>query len=265
MRLFIIIALIISGLTACKSSFEQVRTSNDPERILAEALKYYDKGDWLRAQTLMELILNQYRGTKQGEELFFKYAYTHYNLNNFELASTYFANFASTFPYSAFTEEADFMTAYSQYKLSPSFRLDQEPSVNAINAFQDFANKYPDSERVPECNKLIDELRQKLEEKAFAEGMLYYDLGDYQASVTSFHNLLTQFPESSKAEYVRFLMVKGTFEYAQKSVYLKRAERYEEADLRYKEYITRYPDGEHAKEAREIHERIINESKNLSR
>ena len=70
MRFFLSIVLIFSALMACKSSFEQVRTSNDPKRILEESYKYYDKGDYFRAQTLMELILNQYRGTKEGEELF---------------------------------------------------------------------------------------------------------------------------------------------------------------------------------------------------
>jgi outer membrane protein assembly factor BamD len=82
---------------------------------------------------------------------------------------------------SKYTEEAEYMTAFCQYKLSPSFRLDQEPSLKAINAFQDFANKYPESERVPECNEHIDELRAKLEEKAYEEGMLYYNLSQFEA------------------------------------------------------------------------------------
>ncbi|MEO6130639.1 MAG: outer membrane protein assembly factor BamD [Saprospiraceae bacterium] len=265
MRFIIYSLLIISTLTACRSEFEQVRTSNDPAKILATAIKYYDKGDYLRAQTLMELVLNQYRGTKDGEELFFKYAYTHFHLANYELAATYFTNFTTTFGYSPYTEEADYMIAYSYYKQSPSFRLDQEPSIKAINAFQDFANKYPESERVPECNKLIDELRAKLEEKAFAQGQLYYDLSQYQAAVTSFKNMLTTFPESARSETVRFLILKASYEYALKSVYAKRAERYDDAKTMYTAYINRYPKGPHAKEARDIHKQIQSNSKNLSK
>jgi len=265
MRFFIYILLIISSLTACKSEFEQVRISNDPERILTTSIKYFDKGDYLRAQTLMELILNQYRGTRQGEELFFKYAYTHFHLGNYQLAATYFTNFASTFGYSSYTEDADYMTAYSYYKQSPSFRLDQESSIKAIDVFQDFANKYPDSERVAECNKLIDELRAKLEEKAYAQGLLYYDLSQYQAAITSFKNMMTAFPESNRAENIRFLVVKASYEYAVHSVYDKRAERYDEARTMYKEYINRYPKGEHAKEAKEINKQIGSNAKNLSK
>jgi outer membrane protein assembly factor BamD len=265
MRFFISILLIISTLTACRSEFEKVRLSNDPERILNMSIKYYDKGEYLRAQTLMELILNQYRGTRQGEELFFKYAYTHYHLGNFTLAATYFTNFTTTFAYSSYTEEADYMIAYSYYKQSPSFRLDQESSIKAINAFQDFANKYPESQRVEECNKLIDELRGKLEEKAFAQGQLYYNLSDFEAAITSFKNMLKEFPETKQAEEIHFLIFKSSFQYALKSVYDKRAERYDEAREMYKEYIDHYPKGEHAREARDINRQITTNIKNLSK
>lgn len=265
MRIFILNILIIITLGSCKSTFEQVRTSNDPERIYQESLAYYAKGDYVRAQSLMELVLNQFRGTKQGEELFFKYAYTHYHLQNYELAATYFTNFASTFTYSSFAEEAEFMAAYSHYKQSPSFRLDQEPSLMAIDAFQDFADKYPSSDRVMQCNEIIDELRLKLEEKAFNQGLLYYELGQYQAALTSFSNMISDYPESPRVEYIRFLILKASFEYASNSVYDKRAERYGEANSRFDEYINRFPEGPNAREARDIKNQIEIESKNLSK
>ncbi|HEX5113298.1 MAG TPA: outer membrane protein assembly factor BamD [Saprospiraceae bacterium] len=264
MRFFLYFLLIISSLTACQSAFETVRTSNDPQRIYEEAMKYYDKKDYYRAQTLMELVLNQFKGTPQAEELFFKYSYTHFNLGTYELASTYFNTFASTFPYSQYSEEAEYMAAFSQYKLSPSYRLDQEPSLKAIDAFQDFANKYPESDRVPKCNELIDELRVKLETKAYEEGMLYYNLSQFEAAVYAFQNMLTHYPESPRAEYVRFLIFKASYLYAQKSIYDKRSERYAEAQLRYKEYISRYPKGKNRKEALDIYKQIELESKNLS-
>ena len=265
MRFSVYIFLIFSLLIACKSEFEQVRTSNDPQRILTESIKFFDKGDYLRAQTLMELILNQYRGTRQGEELFFKYAYTHYHLGNYELAATYFTNFAATFAYSAFTEEANYMVAYSYFKQSPSFRLDQDPSLKAIESFQDFANKYPDSERVPECNELIDQLRTKLELKAYNQGVLYFNLEQYNAAITSFDHLLIEFPESVHAEEARYIILKSSYEYAANSIYDKRASRYDDARKRYRDYINRYPKGKFAKDAKHIMNQIESESKNLSR
>jgi outer membrane protein assembly factor BamD len=264
MRFFTYILLIFSTLIACKSNFEAVRTSSNSELILRESIKYYDKGDYLKAQTLMELVLNQYRGTREGEELFFKYAYTHYKLGSYALASTYFTNFSSTFPYSTFAEEADYMIAYSYYQQSPSFRLDQTPSIEAINAFEDFANKFPESDRILQCNELIDELRAKLELKAYNEGILYFNLSKFNASITAFDNMLSQYPESVHAEEARYLMVKASYEYAINSIYDKRAERLDEAMDRYHDYINRYPNGPRVKEVKELRKQIETESKNLS-
>lgn len=262
MRLTGSFLLIISILfVSCQSGFEKIRQSNDPERILAESLKYYEKEEYLRAQTLMELILNQYRGTRQGEELFFKYAYTHYQLGSYQLAATYFTNFAITYTYSPFLEEAEFMAAYSNYKQSPSYRLDQAPSESAIDAFQDFVDKHPESERVAECNRLIDELRAKLEEKAFAQGDLYFNLGQYQAAITSFEHLLVEYPDSDKAEDVRWLVIRSAFLYAQNSVYDKRGERYTLALEKAQDYLQKHPKGQHRKQATDLRKQIQQELK----
>src|SRR5690625_6105723 len=81
----------------CKSEFEQVRTSGDPERIYDKAMEFYEKEDYSKAISLMEIILSSYRGTSQGEDLYFKYAYANYyqkdrkstRLNSSHVASSY--------------------------------------------------------------------------------------------------------------------------------------------------------------------------------
>ena len=105
----------------------------------------------------------------------------------------------------------------------------------------------------------------KLELKAYQQGILYYNLKQYNAAVTAFTNMLTAYPESKHAEHARFLILKSSYDYAINSVYEKREMRLKEANLRYKEYISRNPSGKHAKQAREIHTLIETESKNLTK
>ena len=57
------------ALGACKSQFEEVRTSNDPTKILKVANEYYEKEDYLKAQTLYELVIPFYRGKTEAEDL----------------------------------------------------------------------------------------------------------------------------------------------------------------------------------------------------
>ena len=78
------------------------------------------------------------------------------------------------------------MTAYCYYLDSPDLTLDQASTYKAIENLQLFINLYPKSERVNECNQLIDKLRNKLETKSFLNAKLYFKIGDYKAAIFAF-------------------------------------------------------------------------------
>jgi outer membrane protein assembly factor BamD len=237
---------------ACKSNFEQIRLSGDPKKIYESANTYYNKGDYQRAQTLYELIIGAFRGQPEAEEIYFKYADTYFQLEQYILASYYFKNFSNTFSLSEKREKADFMSAFCNFKLSPTFRLDQTYTKQAIDGFQLFVNTYPNSERVVQCNQLIIELRSKLERKAFEQGKLYYNLRQYQAAMHSLDNLLKDFPDTDNSEEIRFLILRSAYKLAENSIITKQDERYAEALEKAEEYLSRYSDSKHAKEAANI-------------
>ena len=159
---FILFAIVLVVLPSCKNEFEKIRASGDQEAIYEKAFEYYEKEDWVKAQSLFELIISTLRGKTQAEKVYFHYAYTHFHLRKYILAAYYFDNFSNTFTTSDLREEADFMSAYSNYQLSPSFRLDQTYTEQSIEGLQLFTNTYPNSERVAEANQLIDEMRKKI-------------------------------------------------------------------------------------------------------
>jgi outer membrane protein assembly factor BamD len=249
-------SLLLAGFVffnlGCKSTFEKVRTSGDPELILNTAFESYEKGQYQRAQTLFDLVMNTLKGDNRAEKAFFYYAYTHYHLKQYLLAAYYFKNFSNTFLNSEYREEAAFMSAYSNYQLSPTYRLDQTNTIAAIEEFQLFVNLFPASKRVEECNKLIDELRRKLEEKAFFEGELYFNLRQYQSAVISFENLLRDYPESPDAERVRYLMAKSSFLLSENSIVEKKEERYNDTIKRTDDFLEKYSTGKYVKEVKQI-------------
>ncbi len=177
--LFVILILTVSFFSACTSEINKIKAKGDTKAIYNKAFELYEKKKYAQAQELFEIVLNNYRGKAEAEKLYFAYSYTHYHMKNFILASYYFKNFASTFVNSKNREEAEFMSAYSTYLMSPSYRLEQSNTSKAIAEFEQFTNTYPQSTRVDKCNALIDELRKKLEKKAFEEGKLYFDMKEY--------------------------------------------------------------------------------------
>ncbi len=252
---------LLLSLSACKSQFERIRTSGDPALIYEQAQSYYESEEYQKAQTLYELLISTYRGRQEAEDIYFKYAYTYYNLEQYILATYYFKNFAQTYTSSPLREEATFMSAYSNYQLSPTFRLDQTYTNKAIEEFQLFVNTYPRSERVNECNRLIDEMRAKLEQKGFEEGKLYFDLSMYQAATHVFENVLKDFPETRNGEDVRYMIVRSAFLLAENSVVEKQEERYKEALKRANAFAARYPNSQYGKEISSI---IKDSSKSLN-
>ncbi len=122
-KLIFLSLLFIVG--ACRSEFEKIRSNPDPEFLYKKAFEYYENEDYQKAQTLFELIINGLRGKVEAEKVYYYYAYSHYHLQKYILASHYFKNFAATFGNSTLKEEAEFMAAYSHYQLSPIFRLEQ--------------------------------------------------------------------------------------------------------------------------------------------
>ena len=242
------LVLVVSLSVGCKSTFEKVRVSNDPELILKEANKYYQNEEYGRAQSLYEIIIPFYRGKKEAEDLFYKYTYSQYYQEEYILAAHYFNNFTTSFYNSPRKEEMAFMAAYSDYQMSPNPKLDQTASSQAIDKLQQFINTYPQSERIEECNKLMDELRYKLETKSVAEGKLYFDLRNYQSAMTSLQNTLKDFPETKSAEEINYLIVRSSEQLAKNSVYEKMQNRLDETINLSNKFNRKYPRSEYKAE-----------------
>lgn len=259
------VVLLLVFISSCRSEFETIRTSNDPERIFAKAEEYFDKEEYYKAQDLYKLVIPYFRGKEKAETLFYKYAYTYYNNGEYILSSHYFKSFANTFYNSSKREEMDFMSAYSHYLMSPNSKLDQTYTGKAIESFQTFANSYPNSTRISEINKLIDEMRAKLEKKSFDQAHLYFKLKQYKAAVQSFDNMLKDYPGSSKSEEARYLKMKAAYTLAENSIYDKKEERYDETMEYYAEFIKRHPNSKWKKDASTIRKNTIKELKKFGR
>jgi outer membrane protein assembly factor BamD len=243
------LSLLCLALASCKNEFEKIRTSGDVNTLMKKGFEYYDKKEYSKAQVLFELVMPSIKGRPELEDISYKYSYTHYYERSYTSASYYFKNFANTFASSPLREEAEFMSAYSEYKVSPEYRLEQENSSKAIDGFQAFTNNFPESKRVKECNKLIDELRKKMEKKAYEEGALYYKIERYQAAIQSFENMLRDFPETSNAEEVRFTILKAQYELAINSIFEKQLERHKLVVEKFTDFNDKFPKSRFKKDA----------------
>ncbi len=236
-----LLIVLILAIGSCKSKFEKLKASNDNAKKYKEAIRLYNKRDYSKALELFDVLVTRYRGQEQAEDLYYYYAYTNYKLRDYTSARYHFKTFADTYPTSSRAEECRFMAAYCYYLDSPIFSLDQTNTQSAIDALQLFINLYPKSERVAEASKLIQNLRDKLEEKSYANSKLYLTIGDYQAAVISFGNSLRDYPDTKYAEEMEFLTIKAQYLYAKASLEYYQEDRFTQAIVDAEQFKEKYP------------------------
>lgn len=236
-----LLIVLILAVGSCKSKFEKLKASNDNAKKYKEAIRLYNKRDYSKALELFDVLVTRYRGQEQAEDLYYYYAYTNYKLRDYTSARYHFKTFADTYPTSSRAEECRFMAAYCYYLDSPIFSLDQTNTQSAIDALQLFINLYPKSERVAEASKLIQNLRDKLEEKSYANSKLYLTIGDYQAAVISFGNSLRDYPDTKYAEEMEFLTIKAQYLYAKASSEFLQEDRFTQAITDADQFKEKYP------------------------
>lgn len=239
-------------LGGCKSKFEKLRASNNIAEKYQEAIKYYNNKKYSKALILFDELMVKYRGQAEAEDLYYYTAYTNYRLRDYTSARYHFKQFTDTYPNSGRTEECRFMGAYCYYLESPKASLDQEYTHRAIDAMQLFINLYPTSERAIEAGELIQNLRDKLEKKAFENAKYYLDMGlqdDYRAAVIAFDNVLREYPDTKYAEEMEYLSIKAQLLYAENSYLNRQEERFDYAIELFNRFESAYPESKFLKDA----------------
>ncbi len=254
---FILLTILAFSVAGCKSQFEKIRLSNDVAKKYQEAVKLYNKKNYSKALILFEDLTQKYRGRAEAEDLNYYYAYTLYRLGDYTTARFQFKNFADIYPTSKNAEECRYMYAYCFHLDSPNSTLDQENTYKAIDAMQLFINLYPKSERVAQATQYITDLRGKLEDKAYANARLYYDLGgyditNYKAAVIALQTAQVDYPDIKYAEDMDLLIVRSQYMYAKNSFETRQEERFNEAITFANEFSESHPESKLIKEVNEL-------------
>lgn len=234
------------------SEYNKVLKSTDPEYKYEKAIEYYQDGDCYKAQPLLEELIGITRGTTRSEDVYYNHANVYYCLNQYYMSSYYYKTFVKTFPNSKYTEEAYFLAAMSNYRNSPKYSIDQADTQGAIDAFQLFIDKYPTSELKDSTNKMIEELRAKLEFKAYEIAELYHKTEKYKGAVIALDDFIKKYPSSPNREKAMFLIVDSRFKYAKNSIPSKQRDRFELCMVDYNNFANNYPDSDLLKQAKRI-------------
>jgi len=242
-----IIVVFILLLSSC-NDYNKVLKSTDYEYKYKKAFEYYEDGEYVRASALLKELLTIVKGTSKADKVYYYYAKSQFEMKDNLMAGHYFKSLLKEFPRSEYAEESQFMVGYCFYLESPSPRLDQQTTLEAIDALQLFINLYPRSDRDDEANRLIIELRDKLVYKSYLSARLYYDLDYYKAAVVALTSSLKDYPDTKYREEIMYMLIKARYLLAINSVEEKKQERLSSALDEYFTFVDEFPESKFRKE-----------------
>lgn len=265
MKKYIAIALLSAGMFSSCGEYNKVLKSTDYEYKYEVAKTYFAKGQYSKAATLLEELINIMKGTRFGEESLYMLAMTYFNQGDYVTSSHYFNTYYTTYPRGTYTELARFNSGKALYLDTPEPRLDQSSTYKAIEELQMFLEYFPMSENHDKAQNMIFELQDKLVEKEFLSAKLYYDLGSYTgnmvqsstgnnylAAVVTAQNILKDYPYTKYREELSILILRAKYDMARESVPEKMEERMKETIDEYYAFKNEFPESKYTKEAEKI-------------
>ena len=231
---------LLFTITISCSEYGKIVKGDDYEQKFQKAEQLYESGSFNRALVLYEQVYQRFPKDQKGETSYYKLGKTYFNQGDFYMSAYYFSNFANRFPTSRYLEDAVYHSALSAVHNSPDVSLDQADTETAINELQYFVQRFPNSRKVDTCNLLMDELRLKIETKAYDAVMMYAKMDRFRATVASAEAFLEDFPRSEYRLEVAFLLLENAYTLANRSVPSKKKERLEHVLDIFEKYRTEF-------------------------
>ena len=149
--------------------------------------------------------------------------------------------------------------------LSPVYSLDQGDTFKAIDKLQAFIDRFPNSDYMPEANKTVKELREKIEKKVFENAKGYNTISDYKSALVAFDNFISDYPGTPYKEEALYYRLDSAYKLAINSVPAKMEERLNNAKVAYAKLMQFKPDTKYKSDADQMLGRIEKDLKQYNK
>jgi len=254
------LALILTG---CKTQFQQLLESSDYDTKYYTAMQYFETGKYTKAAQLFESLSIATIGTERDDTVQFYWGLSNYRAKDFVNAETNFEKFIEHYPKSGFTSDAIFYRLDCMYRETYRWSLDPTPTYKTIAVLSEYLMLHPESEHYAVCTKMLDDLNERLDRKAYEAALLYYKMEDYKAAGVAFHNILKDDPENIYREQILYYTAMSSYKYANNSVEAKKKERFLLFIDDYFNFIGEYPDSDYNDELGKLYEKVSGRNQNI--
>ena len=251
----IVTVLALVASVACKSQYEMLLNSNDPDAKYEAAFNYFNQGKYAKAATLFESLSVLTNGTERDDTVRYYWGLSNYKFRDYYTAETNFEKFIEDYPRSPFTSDARYLRIDCLYRQTLRYELDPAPTYKAISTISEYILEFPETTHMKECKDMLDELNARLDKKAYEAAKLYYKMEDYLASRVAFKNVLKDDADNIYREDILYYIAMSSYKYAHESVPAKQKERYLAFVDDYLNFIGELPESHYRRELDAVYQR----------
>lgn len=190
-----ILVIFTFGLVGCASTIKITKEMTSREKFdickqMLEKRKYF--------QATIELAKLRYEmmGTDIIDQVIYSLAES-YRLNkDYPEALVNYQVISKDYPNSPLAIISQYKTGICYRELSQKAELDQEYSDKAIQIFEDLVESNSESEYIDSSQAQLKSLKNKLAEKEFKNGLLYYKINQYKSAEIYFKEVILNYFQS---------------------------------------------------------------------
>ena len=240
MKNILIVFIFSLLLWGCANS---VNTANfTPSQKLAYAIKLYNNEDYEDAVKEFQSIILQYPGNEVVDDAQYYLGETRFKRKEYILAAYEFSKLIKNMPSSKHLADAQFMLADCYYQLSPNYALDQKYTKKAISEFQAFIDFFPTNAKVPEAEKKIVTMNNKLAHKEYNTAYIYERMEDYKAAEMYYDYVLDSYHDTKYAPMAMYAKIQLLID----------RDRNDDALSEASKFIEKYPQNSRIEEVKDL-------------
>jgi outer membrane assembly lipoprotein YfiO len=207
---------VVTLLAGCGPAPAALPSGVQPDQYLAEqgSLALADQ-DWYEARLHFQQLLDSYPQSPLRPEA------------KLGMGDAFFAEDSPASYIQAINEYREFLTfypsnpraAYAQYRIGMAnynqmrrAERDQSKTEDAIEEFEIFVERYPNSELMPEVRTKLRDARDRLSESQYLVGYFYFRQQWYPGAIIRFRDVLERDPEFTGRDAIYFYLAEALYQ-----------------------------------------------------
>ena len=230
-----LLKLVVVLIIASGCGGYNVRPDISAEERFKLAKSMFQKKDYYDAKNQFKILTLNNPGSAFVDEAQYFLAESHFHEKEYIIAADEYNRLTRLYSKSQWVDDARYKIGLCDFKLSPKPSLDQKYTRQAVAHFQSFIEEFPNSDLVPEAERMLKVCRNKLAEKEYKAGELYRKMSSYHAASVYFNSVLENYYDSKFVTDALYWKAECHY----------RLNQYDDAREVYIEFTSKYPKSKH--------------------